>query len=75
MTTLAVLLFLVALGIWLLAPSARHRPRAEEIEPVDSEELEEAEREVRDLDLRQDPEEGWTGDDWGPGAGRRKSGR
>lgn len=33
--------------------------------------LEQAEREVRDLDAMQRPEDGFEGDDWGPGAGRQ----
>jgi hypothetical protein len=69
MTELTVLLLLVALGIWLAAPGRAQRRREEEIESVEADELEAAEREVRELDLRQDPGEGWIGDDWGPGAG------
>jgi hypothetical protein len=37
---------------------------------IDHEELERAEREVRDLDINARPEDGFTGDDWGPGAPR-----
>jgi hypothetical protein len=37
---------------------------------IDHEELEAAEREVRDLESRQRPDEGFAGDDWGPGASR-----
>ena len=37
---------------------------------IDREELEAAEREVRDLDIGQRPEDGFEGDDWGPGAAR-----
>jgi hypothetical protein len=70
MSQLTVLLFLVALVVWLAFPGVRRR-RREEVEPPDREELDQAEREVRDLDLGQDPEEGWAGDDWGPGAGRK----
>jgi len=40
------------------------------VEPIDAAELEAAEREVRDLDVHQRPEDGFEGDDWGPGAGR-----
>lgn len=35
---------------------------------IDRELLEQAEREVRDLDALQRPEDGFEGDDWGPGA-------
>jgi hypothetical protein len=38
---------------------------------IDRDELERAEREVRDLDAMQRPDEGFEGDDWGPGAARR----
>jgi hypothetical protein len=40
---------------------------------IDLEELERAEREVRDLDVMQKPEDGFEGDDWGPGSPRHKS--
>ncbi len=59
---------LVAMVVWLLRPGARRAGAAEPREPVDTEELEAAEREVQDLDLHQRPEDGFTGDDWGPGA-------
>lgn len=36
---------------------------------IDHEELERAEREVKDLDATTRPEDGFEGDDWGPGAG------
>jgi hypothetical protein len=35
---------------------------------IDREMLEQAEREVQDLDVNQRPEDGFEGDDWGPGA-------
>ena len=41
------------------------RPAADEI---DYEELGRAEDEVRDLDANARPEDGFEGDDWGPGA-------
>jgi hypothetical protein len=34
---------------------------------IDYETLEQAEREVRDLDADATPEDGFAGDDWGPG--------
>lgn len=34
---------------------------------IDYETLEQAEREVRDLDADAKPEDGFAGDDWGPG--------
>jgi len=66
MTLLVVLLLLAALLVWLLAP-ARHRPHADPAEAPDTEELEAAEREVRDLDVHTRPENGFEADDWGPG--------
>mgnify|MGYP001604879599 CR=1 FL=1 len=36
---------------------------------IDYEELERAEREMKDLDATTRPEDGFEGDDWGPGAG------
>ena len=38
---------------------------------IDYEELERAEREVKDLDVGTRPEDGFEGDDWGPGAAPR----
>ncbi len=44
------------------------RRGADDDDEIDWETLEEAEREVKDLDASQPPDEGFTGDDWGPGA-------
>lgn len=41
---------------------------AQDDDDIDWETLEEAEREVKDLDASRPPEEGFQGDDWGPGA-------
>ena len=50
-------------------PRARHPgPRLVGDDGIDREELEAAEREVRELESRQRPEDGFVGDDWGPGA-------
>jgi hypothetical protein len=38
---------------------------------IDWEELERAEEEVRDLDADAKPEDGFEGDDWGPGTPRK----
>ena len=64
---------IVALVIWLRRDRRYPGPRLHGAEQhgIDREELEEAEREVRDLDPRQRPDEGFLGDDWGPGAARR----
>ena len=43
-------------------------PRLMGDDGIDREELEAAEHEVRELESRQRPEDGFEGDDWGPGA-------
>ncbi len=74
------LLLLAAVLAWLLrkprpggggTPVPPNGDWEDTVEPVDAAELEAAEREVRDLDVNQRPEEGFEGDDWGPGAGKR----
>lgn len=59
---------LAALVIWLARRAGReaHGPSPDDI---DRDELEAAEREVRDLDAGVQPDEGFEGDDWGPGTG------
>ena len=62
---------LAALIVWL----ARRRPypgprRLPEDDEIDREALEAAEREVRDLDAGRRPDQGFEGDDWGPGVAR-----
>jgi len=42
--------------------------RGDADDEIDREALEKAEREVRDLDPMQRPDDGFEGDDWGPGA-------
>jgi hypothetical protein len=70
MGPLLILLLVAAVLVWLVSPGARQRARPDDsIEAVDESELDAAEREVRDLDLNQRPEDGFEGDDWGPGAG------
>lgn len=62
---------IVALILWLRRDRSYPGPRLHsEDEGIDREELEQAEREVRDLGAHQQPEDGFLGDDWGPGAGR-----
>jgi hypothetical protein len=69
-TLLVALAAIIALIIWLRRDRRYPGPRLHGEEGIDREELEEAEREVRELDARQRPENGFLGDDWGPGAGR-----
>ena len=72
-TLLVALLAIVALVLWLRRDRRHPGPRLHGDDAgIDREELEAAEREVRDLDATQRPEDGFTGDDWGPGAGGRQ---
>ena len=57
-----------ALLVWLLRRPRHPGPRLVGDDGIDREELEAAEREVRELESRQRPEDGFEGDDWGPGA-------
>ena len=61
---------IVALMIWLRRDRRYPGPRLHGDDGIDREELEQAEREVRDLDPGQRPDDGFAGDDWGPGAAR-----
>ncbi len=61
---------IVALAIWLRRDRRYPGPRLHGVEAIDREELEEAEREVRDLEAGALPEEDRPSDDWGPGTGR-----
>lgn len=79
LTVLAVVL--LAWGVVALVRMVLEReaePRAGEVgvrdayvadadDEIDYEELERAEEEVRDLDVNARPEDGFEGDDWGPG--------
>ena len=59
---------MVAVVVWLLRRKRHPGPRlAADHDDIDREELDAAEREVRDLDLWQRPEDRFEGDDWGPG--------
>ena len=67
-TLLVALAAIVALIIWLRRDRRYPGPRLHADDGIDREELEQAEREVRDLGAQQRPDEGFLGDDWGPGA-------
>jgi hypothetical protein len=70
-TLLIALAAIVALVLWLRRDRSYPGPRLETGDDgINREELEAAEREVRDLEAQQRPDEGFLGDDWGPGAGR-----
>lgn len=63
----------IALVVWLARPPRDSGPRLvvdDGEDGIDREALEAAEREVRELESRRDPEDGFEGDDWGPGAAR-----
>lgn len=69
---LAAGVLLAALLAWLLRP--RRQPEAEPwesdaVEPPDRDELDRAERAVRDRTRVRDPDDELPEDDWGPGAG------
>jgi hypothetical protein len=62
---------LIALILWLRRDRTYPGPRLQrEDDGIDHEELERAEREVRDLESSQRPEDSFRGDDWGPGTPR-----
>lgn len=61
---------MAALIAWLLRPRRPRGPRLMGADDIDREELEAAEREVRDLESGRLPEDGFETDDWGPGTAR-----
>ena len=71
-TLLVAVVAIIALVLWLRRDRTYRGPRLADDE-IDREELEAAEREVRDLDPKARPEDGFLGDDWGPGASRSRA--
>lgn len=70
-TLLVAFAAIVALVLWFRRGRSYPGPRLDsENDGIDREQLEEAEREVRDLESDQRADEGFVGDDWGPGASR-----
>lgn len=69
-TLLVALAAIIAFVLWLRRDRSYPGPRLIDDDGIDREELEAAEREVRDLDTGQRPGDGFIGDDWGPGASR-----
>ena len=61
---------IVGLVLWLVRERRYPGPRLHGEEGIDREELEAAEREVRELEAGAIPDEERPGDDWGPGAAR-----
>jgi hypothetical protein len=71
-TILVAAIGAAAVVVWLLRPRAPRGPRLLDEPGIDREELEAAEREVRELESGRRPEDGFAGDDWGPGAAGRR---
>jgi hypothetical protein len=69
-TLLIAFAAIVTLVLWLRRDRSYPGPRLHGEEGIDREELEQAEREVRDLGTHQRPDDQWLGDDWGAGASR-----
>ena len=72
MASLLIVVFLLGFFLWLIRRGDRAEvPRQERGDPsINYTELDEAEREVKDLDSIQRPEDGFPGDDWGRGTPR-----
>ncbi|HEX3235303.1 MAG TPA: hypothetical protein VHR41_13985 [Gemmatimonadales bacterium] len=70
-TILVACAVLASVVVWLARrrryPGPRRLP---EDDQIDREALEAAEREVRDLDATRRPDQGFEGDEWGPGVPR-----
>jgi hypothetical protein len=60
----------VGLVLWLFRERRYPGPRLHGENDIDREELEAAEREVRELETGAQPDDELPGDDWGPGTGR-----
>ena len=69
-TVLIAVAAIVTLVLWLRRDRNYPGPRLHGDEGIDREELEQAEREVRELRAQHRPEDNFLGDDWGPGVGR-----
>ena len=69
-TVLVSAVLVVALLIWLRRDRRHPGPRLHGSDGIDREVLEDAEREVRDLEASAHPDQEHRGDDWGPGVAR-----
>ena len=69
-TLLVAVAVVAAVGVWLVRRPRHPGPRLVGSDGIDRHELEAAEREVRELESGRQPEDGFEGDDWGPGAAR-----
>jgi hypothetical protein len=63
----------MALLVWLIRRPRHPGPRLVGNDGIDRAALEAAEREVRDLETGARPDEGFEGEDWGPGVARPRS--
>jgi hypothetical protein len=68
---LVTAVLVTAVAAWLVRRRRYPGPRLHGGDGIDRDELEAAEREVRDLDPTRRPDEDRLGDDWGPGTARR----
>lgn len=69
-TLLVALAVLAAVLVWFFRRPRYRGPRLLGHDGIDRDALEAAEREVRGLDAGVHPEDGFEGDDWGPGTAR-----
>jgi hypothetical protein len=69
-TLLVALAAIMALVIWFRRDRRYPGPRLHGDAGIDREELEQAEKEVRELETGHRPEDGFPGGDWGPGVGK-----
>ena len=77
MSIVAAFITVAAFALWLIRKPARPVSVAGpgRDDAIDQDELEAAEREIRDRGAMVQPDDEVDGDDWGPGAARPRNGR